>query len=182
MTDGTSAPNHGSSDIQPLLAAGCVLWRRSSATGGQRGPGGGLTAGTANGAAASTDGSPATAVQPPSPDSLAVCLVHRPKYDDWSHPKGKLKRNEDALAGALREVREETGCDCVPGVELPTVRYLVDGRPKEVRYWAAEAGDGSFEASDEVDRVEWLAPGAARARLTQERDRELVDALLDTLR
>lgn len=103
-------------------------------------------------------------------------------YGDWSHPKGKLKRNEDALAGALREVLEETGRLCVPGVELPTVRYLVDGRPKVVRYWAAEAGDGSFEASHEVDRVEWLTPAAARARLTQERDRELVDALLDTLR
>ncbi|MCM2394287.1 NUDIX hydrolase [Streptomyces sp. CWNU-1] len=173
--------------MEPLLAAGCVLWRRTPGAGGERPPGEGLTAEAltteaANGVVPSAGGSPATTLQPPSADSLAVCLVHRPKYDDWSHPKGKLKRNEDALAGALREVREETGCDCVPGAELPTVHYLVDGRPKEVRYWAAEAGKGSFEASDEVDRVEWLAPEAARARLTQERDRELVDALLDTLR
>ncbi|WP_329020813.1 NUDIX hydrolase [Streptomyces sp. NBC_00690] len=134
----------------PVLAAGCVLWRRREA-----GPSGRAT--------------------------LEVCLVHRPKYDDWSHPKGKLKRGEGALAGALREVKEETGCDCAPGIELPTAHYLVDGHPKEVRYWAAEARGGTFAANSEVDRLAWLAPDAARARLTQERDREVLDALLADL-
>ncbi|RYJ29702.1 MutT1 [Streptomyces sp. L-9-10] len=108
-----------------------------------------------------------------------ICLVHRPKYDDWSHPKGKLKRAEDPLAGALREVLEETGHHCVPGTRLGTVRYLAQGRPKEVTYWAAEATDGTFVPNDEVDRIVWLAPPAARDRLTQPRDRLLVDALLN---
>ncbi|MFE2263296.1 NUDIX hydrolase [Streptomyces griseosporeus] len=118
----------------------------------------------------------------PVDGGLEICLVHRPKYDDWSHPKGKLKRGEDALAGALREVEEETGRRAVPGAELPTVRYLADGRPKRVRYWAAEAAEGTFTPGTEVDRVLWLPPAAARDRLTQPRDRALVDALLATLR
>ena len=112
---------------------------------------------------------------------LEICLIHRPKYDDWSHPKGKLKRGEDSLAGALREVAEETGHSAQPGAELPTLRYLANGRPKEVRYWAAEAGPGSFTPSTEVDRLLWLSPAAARSRLTQPRDRGLVDALLESL-
>ncbi|MFI7345182.1 NUDIX hydrolase [Streptomyces sp. NPDC049936] len=115
------------------------------------------------------------------PSALELCLVHRPKYDDWSHPKGKLKPGEGFLAAALREVAEETGYDARPGVELPTVRYLANGRPKEVRYWAAAATTGAFTPSDEVDRILWLEPAAARARLTQPRDRTLVDALLATL-
>ncbi|MER5473298.1 NUDIX hydrolase [Streptomyces sp. NPDC002935] len=117
----------------------------------------------------------------PVDSALEICLVHRPKYDDWSHPKGKLKRGEDSLSGALREVEEETGYGALPGSVLPTVHYLVGGRPKEVRYWAAEADDGHFTPNDEVDRVLWLSPTAARHRLTQLRDRDLVDALLDAL-
>ncbi|WP_328582976.1 NUDIX hydrolase [Streptomyces sp. NBC_00370] len=112
---------------------------------------------------------------------LELCLVHRPKYDDWSHPKGKLHRGEDPLAAALREVLEETGHHCVPGARLGTVRYPVQGRPKQVDYWAAEASGGAFRANDEVDRVLWLSPAAARERLTQPRDRLLVDALLNAL-
>ncbi|WP_399926768.1 NUDIX hydrolase [Streptomyces kanamyceticus] len=129
-----------------VLAAGCVLWRRSPA-----------------------DGTP------------EICLVHRPKYDDWSHPKGKLKPGEGLLAAALREVEEETGHRCVPGARLPTVRYLAHGRPKRVDYWAAEATTGHFTPHREVDRISWLSPAAARERLTRPRDRDLVDALLSTL-
>ncbi|MEV1020554.1 NUDIX hydrolase [Streptomyces sp. NPDC050264] len=110
-------------------------------------------------------------------DGLEICLVHRPKYDDWSHPKGKLKRGEDPLTGALREVREETGHACAPGATLPTVRYLANGRPKKVDYWAAEATSGRFTPNNEVDRIVWLPPTAARNRLTQPRDRKLLDAL-----
>ncbi|MFD7060396.1 NUDIX hydrolase [Streptomyces sp. NPDC059906] len=115
-----------------------------------------------------------------APHDRELCLVHRPKYADWSHPKGKLKPGEDPLAGALREVAEETGYAAVPGAELTTVRYLANGRPKEVRYWAAAATTGAFAPSDEVDRILWLAPEAARARLTRPRDRALVDELLAT--
>ncbi|MEV5148851.1 NUDIX hydrolase [Streptomyces sp. NPDC052727] len=112
---------------------------------------------------------------------LEICLVHRPKYDDWSHPKGKLKQGEDPLAGALREVAEETGYTAEPGGELPTLRYTANGRPKRVRYWAAEAVSGHFTPNDEVDRILWLATAAARDRLTQPRDGDLVDALLRAL-
>ncbi|MCX4763169.1 NUDIX hydrolase [Streptomyces sp. NBC_01275] len=117
----------------------------------------------------------------PVDGELEVCLVHRPKYDDWSHPKGKLKHGEAPLAGALREVEEETGYRAAPGTRLPTVDYEANGRPKQVRYWAAEAVAGAFAPNDEVDRLLWLPPPAARVRLTQPRDRTLVDALLDVL-
>ncbi|MFL4905316.1 NUDIX hydrolase [Streptomyces sp. MMS24-I2-30] len=114
----------------------------------------------------------------PVDGEVQVCLVHRPKYDDWSHPKGKLKRGEEALSGALREVAEETGYAAAPGAELPTLHYLAGGRPKQVRYWAAEAAAGGFVPNQEVDRILWLSPAAARARLTQPRDRDLVDTLV----
>jgi 8-oxo-dGTP diphosphatase len=114
----------------------------------------------------------------PIDGGLEICLVHRPKYDDWSHPKGKLKRGEDPITGALREVEEETGYSAVTGSELSTVRYMVNGRPKQVRYWAAEVSGGRFTPNDEVDRILWLSPAAARGRLTQYRDRTLVDELL----
>lgn len=118
----------------------------------------------------------------PSGGGIEIALVHRPRYDDWSHPKGKLKRGEEPLRAAVREVREETGMECAPGVTLPSASYVVDdGRPKEVRYWAAEVTGGSFLPNDEVDRLVWLAPAAARRRLTHERDRPLVDALLTAL-
>ncbi|MDJ0345102.1 NUDIX hydrolase [Streptomyces sp. H10-C2] len=117
----------------------------------------------------------------PVDGGVEIALIHRPKYDDWSHPKGKLKRGEDPMAGALREVGEETGMECVLGAPLPTARYVAYGRPKEVRYWAAEAVDGAFAVNDEVDRLIWLPPAAARNRLTHPRDRPLIDALLRSL-
>ncbi|WP_031508155.1 NUDIX hydrolase [Streptomyces megasporus] len=112
---------------------------------------------------------------------IEIALVHRPKWDDWSHPKGKCEKGEGALGAAVREVREETGMDCRPGVMLPTVRYTVGDVPKEVRYWEAEATGGAFTPGDEVDRLLWLPPEEARERLTRDQDRELVDALLTVL-
>ncbi|MCX5207260.1 NUDIX hydrolase [Streptomyces sp. NBC_00237] len=117
----------------------------------------------------------------PYDGGIEVCLVHRPRYDDWSFPKGKLKRGEDPLSGALREVLEETGFHCRPGARLPTVRYVANGRPKEVSYWEAEATHGSFTPNAEVDRLLWLSPVAAANRLTQRRDRSLLPPLLTTL-
>ncbi|MFF3835379.1 NUDIX hydrolase [Streptomyces sp. NPDC002458] len=115
----------------------------------------------------------------PDGGGLEICLVHRPRYDDWSYPKGKLKRGETALEGALREVLEETGHHCVPGATLPTALYLANGRPKEVSYWAAEATDGTFAPNDEVDELAWLSPEAARARLSRPGDRVQLDAFLE---
>ncbi|MFJ8858788.1 NUDIX hydrolase [Streptomyces sp. NPDC102451] len=115
----------------------------------------------------------------PDGGGLEICLVHRPRYDDWSYPKGKLKRGETALEGALREVLEETGHHCAPGTELPTAHYMANGRPKEVSYWAAEATDGTFSPNDEVDRLAWLSPGSARARLSRPGDRVQLDAFLE---
>ncbi|GGX98766.1 hypothetical protein GCM10010358_60520 [Streptomyces minutiscleroticus] len=114
----------------------------------------------------------------PGTGSLEICLVHRPKYDDWSHPKGKLKRAEEPLAAALREVEEETGHRCAPGPRLSDSHYVADGRPKVVHYWAAEETGGRFVPNAEVDRVCWMSPEAARARLTRSRDRLLVDEFL----
>ncbi|MFE7558920.1 NUDIX hydrolase [Kitasatospora sp. NPDC057500] len=110
-----------------------------------------------------------------------IAVIHRPKYDDWSLPKGKLHPGEDVVGAALREVREETGFCCVLGPELPTQHYVAQGRPKEVRYWAAVPTAGGFRPSREVDRLEWLPAGKARARLSREQDRLLVDALLELL-
>ncbi|CAG7616704.1 NUDIX hydrolase [Actinacidiphila bryophytorum] len=113
-----------------------------------------------------------------APAGVEIALIHRPRYDDWSLPKGKLKRGEDFSAAAVRETREETGLACDLGPALPATHYLVDGRPKEVRYWAARAHAGDFVANTEVDAMVWLPPAAARHRLTHDRDRPLVDALL----
>ncbi|MFB7665039.1 NUDIX hydrolase [Kitasatospora sp. NPDC056138] len=110
-----------------------------------------------------------------------IALIHRPKYGDWSLPKGKLDPGEGWQEAALREVREETGLSCVLGAELPAQHYLAQGRPKEVRYWAAVPTGGRFAPNREVDRLEWLPPGKARDRLTHQRDRLLVDALLALL-
>ncbi|MFE5481708.1 NUDIX hydrolase [Streptomyces sp. NPDC056527] len=114
----------------------------------------------------------------PSGQGVEIALVHRPKYGDWSHPKGKLKSGESIEECAVREVQEETGHSCALGPRLPTARYLANGRPKVVTYWSARALGGSFTPSTEVDRMAWLPPEEARSRLTQPRDRELLDAML----
>ena len=110
---------------------------------------------------------------------VEVLLVHRPKYDDWSLPKGKLDEGETHEAGALREVEEETGLRLELGDELPEVRYHDRfGRPKRVRYWTMEAvAVGGFTPNDEVDELRWLPADRARRLLTYGRDRELLDAL-----
>ncbi|WP_206305955.1 NUDIX hydrolase [Streptomyces sp. RFCAC02] len=113
---------------------------------------------------------------------VELAVIHRPRYDDWSHPKGKLDPGESPEDAAVREVREETGMACALGVPLPTVTYLVDGRPKEVRYWVAEAVRGRFAPNDEVDVLLWLRPPDARARLSAASDRELLDEAVVTLR
>lgn len=106
---------------------------------------------------------------------LQVALVHRPRYDDWSLPKGKADPGEHLLACAMREVKEETGYDAVVGRPLGTSRYLVlsSGRPvpKLVSWWAMRAAGGGFEATREVDQMLWLRPEEALRRMTGTRGR-----------
>jgi len=107
-----------------------------------------------------------------------VLLVHRPKYDDWTLPKGKANPGESDESCALREVEEETGLRCVLAGELPSTSYVDSrGRPKRVRWWLMRPVTGAFVPTDEVDEIRWLAPAAARRRLTYDRDRPLLDAL-----
>ena len=105
-----------------------------------------------------------------------VAVIHRPEYDDWSLPKGKLDSDEDWEEAALREVAEETGIRCRLGRELPSAVYRDHrGRPKLVRYWLMEpVEDVGFAPNDEVDELRWLALPAAAALLTYEHDRALV--------
>ena len=107
-----------------------------------------------------------------------VLLVHRPRYDDWTVPKGKLDPGESFEDAALREVEEETGVRCTLGRELPAARYEVNGRPKLVRYWlmAPEAELG-FTPNDETDDLRWVSPDEARALLTYDRDRDVLAAI-----
>jgi 8-oxo-dGTP pyrophosphatase MutT (NUDIX family) len=108
---------------------------------------------------------------------LEVLLVHRPKYHDWTLPKGKLDDGESAEEAALREVEEETGFRVDLGDELPSTDYHDRyGRPKTVRYWVMDIKDGEFRPNREVDEVRWLTVDAAKEELTYARDREVLDA------
>jgi 8-oxo-dGTP pyrophosphatase MutT (NUDIX family) len=110
---------------------------------------------------------------------LEVLLVHRPRYGDWSLPKGKLDPGESFEQAAVREVTEETGLRCHLGSPLPEVRYDDRfGRSKVVRYWAMEAlADDGFAPNDEVDELRWTDLAEARSALSYERDRAVLEAL-----
>ena len=111
---------------------------------------------------------------------IEVLVVHRPRYDDWTFPKGKRERGETDEECALREVLEETGLRCVLEDELPPTTYVDrDGRPKLVRYWRVRVVEGSVVPNDEADEARWLPPAAAAALLTYERDHAVLDALGD---
>jgi 8-oxo-dGTP diphosphatase len=104
-----------------------------------------------------------------------VAVVHRPKYDDWSLPKGKLERGESWEEAALREVAEETGLDCDLGTELSSSTYRdAKGRSKLVRWWLMRPRGGVFSADDEVDAMRWAPLGDAGELLDYEGDRALL--------
>ena len=109
---------------------------------------------------------------------VEILLVHRPKYDDWSLPKGKLDPGETWESAALREVEEETGLRCRLGEELPSTAYNDRfGRHKVVRYWAMTPESGEFTGEHEVDEVRWLPRREALEALSYPRDRSVVEAL-----
>lgn len=109
---------------------------------------------------------------------MEVLLVHRPKYEDWTLPKGKCEEGEDDLACALREVEEETGCVCEAGEELASTSYRDSkGRAKTVRYWAMEPRYDAFAPHDEVDETRWVPLREAGKALSYARDRAVLESL-----
>jgi 8-oxo-dGTP diphosphatase len=112
-------------------------------------------------------------------DDGCVVLVHRPKYDDWTLPKGKLDPGESFEEAALREVEEETGLRCRLVRELPSIEYLdAKGRSKVVRYWLMEVeADVRFVPNDEVDELRRLPPDEALALLSYDRDHDVLRAV-----
>lgn len=113
---------------------------------------------------------------------IEVVLVHRPRYDDWTLPKGKVDVGETDEDAALREVREEASITASLGAELPSTTYLDrSGKDKRVRYWAMTVVEGTPAGDNEVDVAEWVDLSEARSRLTYERDVSVVDALAGVL-
>ncbi len=118
-------------------------------------------------------------LRPGQSGRLEVALVHRPAYDDWSFPKGKLLPGEDEPAAAIREVEEETGMRCRLEGPLPPVRYLDrKGRPKVVAYWTMTPQSGSFRPTDEVDALRWVPVEEAAEVLTHDTDRGVLRAAI----
>ena len=111
---------------------------------------------------------------------LEAALVHRPKYDDWSLPKGKLDPGEHPLVAAVREVREETGLQVAVGRRSVQTRYAHRSGPKRVDYWVMEAVGGAFAPNDEVDELRWLPVPEATALVTHAHDRAVLADLART--
>jgi 8-oxo-dGTP diphosphatase len=114
------------------------------------------------------------------PEGPEVVLVHRPRYDDWSLPKGKLEPGEGFEQAARREIEEETGLSCELGTELESNSYIDHkGRPKLVRWFRMTPTGGEFAANDEVDELRWLSPEAALELVDYEHDHRLIATLLE---
>lgn len=131
-----------------LVAAGAVLWRCA-------------------------DSAEASA----APGAVEVAVVHRPRYNDWSWPKGKPVPGEALPATAVREVAEETGYSAVLGPKLGSTYYPVTAGSKVAHYWAAHATGGCFEPSAEVDELRWLPPAEAARLLSYPHDHTLLARL-----
>jgi 8-oxo-dGTP diphosphatase len=107
-----------------------------------------------------------------------ILIVHRPAYDDWSFPKGKLEPGEREEEAAVREVEEETGLRARLERELATTRYRdARGRAKTVRYWLMAPVGGQLAAANEIDKARFVPVAEAAELLTYERDRELLERL-----
>ena len=107
-----------------------------------------------------------------------MLLVHRPRYDDWTFPKGKADEGESDEDCALREVAEETGLRCRLDRELATTEYVDSrGRPKRVRWWRmTPVGDDGFTPNEEIGELRWISPEDATRLLTYDRDLALLEA------
>jgi len=115
--------------------------------------------------------------KPGAAGDVEVAVIHRPAYDDWTLPKGKLRPEEHELEAALREVQEETGLRCTAGDALGASTYRDhQGREKVVRYWSMRPVGGRFHPSREVDELRWVSLPAAGELLTYEHDRALLRA------
>lgn len=116
-----------------------------------------------------------------TPFELEVLLVHRPQYDDWSFPKGKIEEGESAVAAAFREVREETGHSAIFGQYIGSSSYKVEDGKKKVKYWMAHAlpEEKTFQPNNEVDKIEWVSIKEARHFLTHDEDREILDEFIN---
>jgi 8-oxo-dGTP diphosphatase len=111
---------------------------------------------------------------------LEIAIIHRPRYDDWSLPKGKVESGESHISAGYREIQEETGYESTFGPEIGTVVYKLEGAPKEVRYWAAAATVKTGTPNpQEVDEVLWLEPEKAKEKLTNKDDRAIVNFFLE---
>jgi 8-oxo-dGTP diphosphatase len=107
---------------------------------------------------------------------LEVVVIHRPRYDDWSLPKGKCEDGEGDVECALREVEEETGFSCRLEEELATTRYRDrHDRQKVVRYWAMRPLEGTFQPHQEVDEIRWISSAEAATLLSYPRDADVVE-------
>jgi 8-oxo-dGTP pyrophosphatase MutT (NUDIX family) len=113
-----------------------------------------------------------------SGEDVEVLVVHRPRYDDWTFPKGKAESGESDEDCALREVEEETGLRCELDRELPETSYVdAHGRPKRVRYWLMRSVAGELGFLHEVDDAAWLTKEQAAQRLSYSRDLRVLEAL-----
>ncbi len=112
--------------------------------------------------------------RPARAGAAEIAVVHRPRYDDWSLPKGKPQDGEPLAVTAAREIAEETGHTPVLGRRLQSTRYEVAAGPKTVHYWTARVGGGAFVPSEEVDQLRWLQPAQAAELLSYPHDRHLL--------
>lgn len=154
----------GDEFARPVFAAGALLWRHAASS-------------------SSSDAAANRSAATPAAESgeVEVAVIHRPRYDDWSLPKGKVDPGENLAGTAVREIKEETGFDATLGWLLGFVHYPVGSRTKVVYYWTAQVTGGEFVANEESDELRWVSPDEARELLSYEADQEILSAGLEML-